>query len=360
MWRITHMGIRIMPVLLAVLFLVNPVGAEMSPDVAVFQERAEDVLLWGLEKMEKIIDLSSYRLTPGEITGIYRRLMEDHPGLYHVEFTFTYTYDQDGYLVELFPAYRMDQAALAASRRQVLTWLREVQAQGERHLSEGDKILFIHDYLAEQYTYSPTGEENYDIYSMITQGHGVCQAFSLALIALGRCLGLEADMVTSTAMDHAWNHVTVDGAVYHVDVTRDLGDEAHGIGHERFLLCDEAMAALGYHDYDCHESHSCDTHNYEIIAEETVHQSILKDVEGLSLYLSSLWLGQTTEQDLVRWSLQKGKEAYHQGQPDLDGDGILSLSDILLPEIQEATGRQMKLADELRRRLLLKALGEAS
>ena len=37
--------------LLAVLFLVNPVGAEMSPDVAVFQERAEDVLLCGLEKM---------------------------------------------------------------------------------------------------------------------------------------------------------------------------------------------------------------------------------------------------------------------------------------------------------------------
>ncbi len=315
-------------------------------------------ILYGLEHCEAEIYLHEYQIPKTEAVIVYRHLLENQPQLFYVGNTFSYTYDPQGYIMSLFPAYLMDGETLADCRQSMCLWLEEVRLSGGNYASDGDKALFIHDYLAKAFTYSPAGEENYDVYSLLTEGHGVCQAFSLAFIALGRCMALEVDMVTSVSMDHAWNHVTVNGEVYHVDVTRDLPTHDQAVRHERFLLCDEAMAALGYEDYTCAQFHACEDHRYETMTAAGVHQGMLGEIQGTLLYVEPLWLGLTFHQTLLQWSLgsQKEKEVYPQEGLDLNGDGQLSLSDILLPAVQQAPDEAALLTEALRRQLMLGVL----
>lgn len=354
--------LKIISWMLSLILLVFSVNAEDTRDQTETPMELRDRLLYSLEHCEEEIDLYEYRIPKSEVGVVYRHLLESQPQLFYVGGAFSYTYDPQGYLMSLFPTYLMDRETLTDSRRSMITWLNDIQTAGKTYASDGDKALFIHDYLAENFTYSPTGEENYDVYSLLTEGHGVCQAFSLAMIALGRCMELEVDMVTSPAMDHAWNHVAVDGDIYHVDVTRDLPTDRQGVRHERFLLCDSAMAALGYRDYTCEHGHRCDEHRYEPAPSEGQHQGMLRELTGTAYYISPYWLGQTKEDTLVMWAFggDTEKEEYPTESLDLNRDGRLSLADILLPTVQKAPPSAMPLTDALRRCLMRRALSASS
>ena len=339
-----------------IFFLVVSVNSEIPEDTTEVFEDLSSRLLYGLERCEEKIDIRQYKVSIVEGVSTFRQLLEDQPQLYYVNGTFSYSYNAQGLITELFPSYRMDNEALTHSRSEVLDWFEAFGSLGRLYTSDADKALVIHDYLASHYTYSPAGAENYDIYSLITEGHGVCQSLSLAFVALGRYVGLEVDMVTSEAMDHAWNHVVIDGRAYHVDVTRDLPDEASDIQHEYFLVCDEAMMKRGYRDYHCASDHECKAHLYESPESVNSHEGMLENVEGSLLYLEPIWLGITADSRLVQWSFNNEKTAYPKECTDLTGDGKLSLSDMLLTDIQQASVVESRIADALRQAVMRRAL----
>lgn len=320
----------------------------------------EQVILSGLERHQAMIDLTEYHQYPAEITGIYRKLLESEPQLFFIFPTVSYTYDSDGYLLYLIPQYRIDEAQTMVCRQTMLQALKDIQNLAPQNGSEADKAHFIHDYLASSYTYSETGEENYDAYSLLTEGHGVCQAFSLLYIAISRCLGLEADMVTSPSMDHAWNHVKINDNYYHVDVTRDLTQDGESISHERFLLCDQAIKYLGYTDYSCHGTHICDAHGLEGSRQEGVHDGFFVMITGSCLYIDSCWLALQTDGSPLsfRFSPQAdGTIILRVSDPaDITGDGKLSLSDLLNPTLQAAQELAEPIKDAMRQHLMEQTL----
>jgi transglutaminase-like putative cysteine protease len=140
---------------------------------------------------------------------------------------------------------------------------------GDHPRTEADTVLYLHDYLANRYAYDtrPEAEANADAYTFLRDGVGICQAYALTFLALCQGAGLEADLVVSDAMDHAWNHVRVEGVWYHVDVTRDdpipneEGEEE--VNHRRFLRSDAGMKALGYHGFSCAAGHACGDTRFE-------------------------------------------------------------------------------------------------
>jgi len=317
----------------------------------------EDVLLQCLEDYTMAIDLSKHKKTVSEVSIVYQKLLESHPQLYFVSPAFTYTYDKDGYLVVLYPKYNMSLDMLKSSREEFLEFLQEVQKQATLYGSEGDKALFIYDLLINSFTYSPAGSENYDAYRLISEGHGVCQAFSMLFIALGRCLGLSCHMVTSEAMDHAWNHVRIDGNYYHIDVTRDLPSEGRQTEYRRFLLCDQGMQDLNYYDYTCHEEHTCYRHDYEVIADDTGHVSMIAPVSEIGVFIRGKWLCMIDPKALFLLDLRSDAQQDEKSaaQIDLDGDGQESLTDmlILLENCEEK-----EYPDLLRKKLMEAALEE--
>lgn len=108
-------------------------------------------------------------------------------------------------------------------------------------------------------------------YGVLIQGVSVCQGYSLAFKLFMDKLGIENQIVASDSMEHQWNTVKIDGKWYHVDVTHDdptfppqnggLGQEQFLVQHKNFLVSDETL--LVGHNPDWNPHITCTDKAYE-------------------------------------------------------------------------------------------------
>ncbi len=314
-----------------------PVAAEADPAA---------ILLEGLTDCREAIDLSGASLPVSELGRVYLTILHSHPELFHVAPRLSYSYaERDGTraVAEVYPAYTLTGDALAAARAYYRDTLAAILAEmeltfGSHPRTEADTVLYLHDCLADRYTYDTRAEApNADAYTFLRDGVGICQAYALTFLALCRGAGLEADLVVSDAMDHAWNHVRVDGVWYHVDVTRDdpipAAEGTDEVNHNRLLRSDEGMETLGYHGFSCAAGHTCTDTRFET-AEEGAGWGIFSQ---RLMFSGGKWLGMDNSGDLVAVKLQKtGVFIAQVGDADLnsqiDPADLLCLYDPNLPE----------------------------
>ena len=255
-------------------------AADTRPTGKAAETVACGLLSDGLRNSRAEIDLRAACLPREALGRVFAQVMNGTPELFYVDSRLSYTYDAAGDVLSVTPVYRMAGEELEAARRfwhdtldQVMASLHEAQTArqavpggGIPAWSEADTVLFLHEYLAQTYDYDTAGG-NFDAFSLFRDGVGVCQAYALAFMALGRAAGLEVDMVTSREMDHAWNHVRVGDAWYHVDVTRDDPIREPGtasvVRHTRLLRSDAGMEAEGYTAFSCGDGHICADGRYE-------------------------------------------------------------------------------------------------
>ena len=316
-----------------------PVAAEADPTA---------IILEGLTDCREAIDLSGASLPVSELGRVYVSVLHSHPELFHVAPRLSYSYtERDGTrtVVQVYPVYTLTGDALTAARayyRDVLAAiLTEMELTfGGHPRTEADTVLYLHDCLAHRYTYDTRAEAeaNADAYSFLRDGRGICQAYALTFLALCQGAGLEADLVVSDAMDHAWNHVRVEGEWYHVDVTRDdpipAAEGADEVNHLRLLRSDEGMEALGYSGFSCAAGHTCTDTRYETPEGET----------GWGIFSQKLtfsggkWLGMDDSGGVVAINLQK--TGIFMGQVgDADLNGVIDPADLLClydPSLPEA------------------------
>lgn len=308
---------------------------------------AQRLLADGLFAARETIDLSAVGLPRTELGEVFSAVMNDTPELFYVESRLSYTYDATGVVLTVTPSYRLvgDELAEAqtlwqATLAEVAAALATAQETAQRAVdalpvgqvrpwSEADTVLFLHDYIASAYDYDTTAS-HYDALGLFRDGVGVCQAYALAFMALGRAAGLEVDMVVSREMDHAWNHVRVDGVWYHVDVTRDDPirdpESPSVVRHERLLRSDVGMEALGYSGFSCACGHSCSSTQYETASGEAVLDGIREPL----VHLGTGWFRSVSEQ---LWAPVAFPSSCDSPAGDMDLDGRLSLRDLLLLDI---------------------------
>lgn len=257
-------------------FCLLPAGLAPTSESLPSPASPEDALLEGLAVCADEIDLSPFALPADGLGALFTSVMNGNPELFYVSPSLSYTYDADGCVVSVLPSYTMrgqtrrDAQLLcldvvSAAISELDACRSEAAAQG-LPWSDADTLLFLHEFLTTRYDYDTSGS-SFDVFTLFSTGRGVCQAYALALLALARAAGLEAQVITSSAMDHAWNLIRVDGAWYHVDVTRDDPIRPDGMEpvttHTRLLLSDDAMRALGYHGFTTPEDRPCLSHVYE-------------------------------------------------------------------------------------------------
>ena len=132
-------------------------------------------------------------------------------GNYRHTFTFTVTY---------YTTAEQEQAA--ANKVADL-----VSALGLEGKSDLEKILTIHEYLYSNVTYDYTHVNNtsyllqYSGYAALVQNCAVCQGYSIAFYRLCLASGIDARIVGSVSMNHAWNIVQLGGLYYELDATWD-------------------------------------------------------------------------------------------------------------------------------------------
>lgn len=326
-------------IFLAVAFLFGWWSALFLPASAAETE-PQGRILAGLLACDGAIDLSDCSLRVSELGQIYASLLHSHPELFHVAPRLSFrTRDvvSDGgierMVTEIYPIYIQTGQDLTAARAffrdTVTAILTEMDAVlGNRSRTEAETVLYLHDLLADRYAYDTRTESpNADAYSFLHDGRGICQAYALAFMALARGAGLEADFVSSDDMDHAWNHVRVEGAWYHVDVTRDdpipaaSGGEA--VNHDRLLRSDAGMEALGYHGYTCAAGHICTDRRFE-----TEGRASLAGFRTALIPFGEHWVGENGEGAPVGIAVEKDGITVGKAG-DMDGDGEVTPADLL-------------------------------
>ena len=325
-----------------------------SPLTASAKSTAADpslLLIEGLTVCSESIDLQDASLPAGELGRLYQEVLLSNPELFHVAPRLSYGYTEavvDGIptrtVTYLYPVYTMTGQELTAARdlyRSAVTAILSNMetAFGGLPRTEADTVLYLHDQLAHRYAYDTRLEAraNADAYTFFRDGVGICQAYALAFLALARGAGLDAHIVVSDAMDHAWNHVRVEGAWYHVDVTRDDPIPAEGgsptVTHTRLLRSDTGMVAEGYYGYTCSGGHVCDDTRFETEEGEAVLETLRQELK----LRDGIWLGTDGGGGLVAAKMSsEGVFVGQVGDVDLNGEvdpaDLLALYDPSFPE----------------------------
>lgn len=144
--------------------------------------------------------------------------------------------------------------------RSIMNTINELKQEADGR-NDYEKVKLIHDWLVNntKYAYDEYKSKNYKISDNITAhmplavfkyGKGVCQAYAETFDILAREVGLSSIIISGEANNgygwggHAWNLVSIDGKLYHIDATWDdpiSSDGQDDLYYHYFLIDDEQM-----------------------------------------------------------------------------------------------------------------------
>ena len=223
-------------------------GVLVEPDAALYE-----VLYAAAQARQTEVDVARFGYTAQELQEEVSRFFFTNPALFYVEHSYRYYTLQGESTVqrlELSYLYTAEQSVQMSAFYE--STVEEIVSGIPAGATDFDKVLYLHDYLVQNYAYdyeglSGTGKPIRDAYNFFKTGRGVCQAYMLAMIALCDEVGIPALPVVSDEMEHAWNLVKLDGEWYHIDVTwDDAGGEQSAVypsfvSYDYFLLSSKAL-----------------------------------------------------------------------------------------------------------------------
>lgn len=140
------------------------------------------------------------------------------------------------------------------SRSKAEKMAREVQEKAELILSgiteemtDYDKVLYLHDYLASTVAYDDTAPYQHTVYGALVEEKAVCDGYTSAMQYLLLQAGLDSQIAygydkADTSQQHVWNVVKIENEYYHLDITWDLPPEGGTVPvYANFLLTTEQV-----------------------------------------------------------------------------------------------------------------------
>lgn len=223
-------------------------GIALYAESAYTDEQIMDYLYQQMKNRVTPIDVSQYDIPyettePSKIKLLVSGTLNEHPDLYYVGNGFSYSHTA-AKIISLNIAYN---TTLNASAWQ--NGANEALAAVNESMSDLQKAIALHDYLAVNCEYDKENldanslpQEVFTTYGVFVNRSAVCQGYALAYKYLLNQVGIECHMVTSDAMNHAWNLIKLDGQYYQVDVTWDdpvwdlVGRASHG-----YMFCSDTV-----------------------------------------------------------------------------------------------------------------------
>ncbi len=250
------------------------------------EEAAKEFIYRSLMKGEKGVDISDYDIPVSRLNGMLASLLNEHADLYFVSQRYSYScvdidssVDSSVYIL-IFTFVETDGEAFYKETRAALSVVKE-------GMSDLQKVIALHDYLAinceydkENYDNHTIPDESYSAYGVLVNHTGVCNGYALAYGYLLEQVGIRSFKVRSAAMNHAWNLVELDGSYYHVDVTWDdpTWDLVGRARHQYMLKSDNALA--GHYDWEVSgEGYSAANTKYDNVFWNDVDSPLVLDGE---------------------------------------------------------------------------------
>ncbi len=218
---------------------------------------AYEAIYNGIANADASISINEYLLSADELKDIISDIHQNEPMFFYFTGGYRY-YTLSGYIFSLIPDYDYEADAITEAKAFVESEIDAIMATLPKGLSDLQKALYFHDYICANFEYD-LGYQNYDVYTMLRDKKGVCQAYSLLYDALLERVGIESRPVISKSLNHRWNEILIDGYWYQVDVTWDdpVYDLFSRARHEYFLLSDSASKSAHDNANDIVEDNPC-------------------------------------------------------------------------------------------------------
>ncbi len=230
--------------------------------------------VWAVPLDIEHLGLYNTQESQNAIDEAYSGAVNSNPKYFYFESSFTYSYYTDSYLIAtlyMYINYDFYQQVGAFDAELARMEEEAVPAAIRSGLTDTHKALLVHDYLALnlRYDYEALSLTQTDTdflaahsaYGPVINKRAVCQGYALCYIAMLQDMGVDACYVGSTDNYHAWNMVTTEAGIYHVDVTfddpgwgqADLNVDGDSdwrgyVSHAFFLLTDAAIQLDITHD----------------------------------------------------------------------------------------------------------------
>lgn len=259
-------------------------SAGRSRAVSVSQDELYATLFEGMTNCDTTIDISGFGVKPEGLYDVMVRLTEMEAELFHVGKDYKLTVTSSGNAQYVRPNYKMGIDEYRLRVDYVRDEAEKAVAKVGDSWSDAEKAVYLHDSIVARFSYDLT-YENRDVYSFLTDGVGVCEAYTLWYGYLLEQVGLEHDFAISDSMNHIWNLVKVDGEWYHADLTFDdpvLND--YDAGHVGYVSHDHLLRS----DAGISESHSGFEDNRECVS-DAYDDAAWQDSKASIVYLDGKW-----------------------------------------------------------------------
>ncbi|HAG14687.1 MAG TPA: hypothetical protein DCG49_12630, partial [Ruminococcus sp.] len=234
----------------AMLLSASPVQAFAAGTQATTETlRTELRTAW--KNLSSTVSMQKYHMTIDELSDVYYDLLYTEGDWFYVGSGFNYSTNPDGTVAGIVLSYNYSKSEIPAMIRSFNQKITEIGGMVNSNWSDAEKVLFLHDYLAEHCQYDLTYVAC-DAYAAMIGGTAICQGYALAMCVLCRSLDIPCYAITSDEINHMWNVVQVDGKWYQVDVTFDdsAPDLIGHADHTYVLRSDAAMMADPEHKAD--------------------------------------------------------------------------------------------------------------
>lgn len=230
-------------------------------------------ILQALETGTTTLNISAYAVPKDEIEEIHQifsEVINENPSLFYVSGEYSW-YHNNVNITSLGFSYK---AVTDAEKQAFESKIAEAVSLVTDAMSDEEKALVLHDYLAQHcaYAYKEYTEGTvyscpnvFNAYGALVEGKAVCQGYALAYVELLKRVGIPSYICNSASMNHAWNVVLIDGAWYHVDVTWDdpTWNKEGQVRHTYFLLSDAEMGSTRRGHSNWEDNVDCSSTKYD-------------------------------------------------------------------------------------------------
>lgn len=197
---------------------------------------AEEALERAIENFQTEVSLSAYGIEAGDIKKFYEDFVNNHPQYFYLDVGYGYSQNSSGIITALRVTYTGDSATI---KKQVAAYekkITQILAGANTSWSDWEKALYVNDYLALNCAYDKSLKK-YNAYNALVEGSAVCQGYALAYLDLMNRLDIPCELVSSDALNHAWDLVQIGSSWYHVDVTwNDPTNDRYGRARHVYFL----------------------------------------------------------------------------------------------------------------------------
>lgn len=204
------------------------------------------------------------KINESTLSRVLDAVKNDHPELFWVDNTFSYTYStDDGSICELtvdFYDFADTEEELAEAKSTFNTAAQPIISAALMYPTIVDRELYIHDYICENTDYDESVPYNQSAYSAIVLHKSVCAGYAKSVQYLLQKVGVTCYYVTGMTEGmggqvmngseddgrHSWNMVLIDGEFYNLDsLWDDTASDTYGSAIYPFFNLDDTN--LKYH-----------------------------------------------------------------------------------------------------------------